>query len=194
MCPYRRLSLPSVAVLIGIWCIAASPARAAEIIQTITFAPFNGNGGIAGSLINEFDPASGTLQSVSINGSVTATFSNASTGEDNAFYDFFWTGSGSTSHSVEPSRPGNGSVMGLISSDDTSPAALANFTGTQKVTSEVTAVNESNDGASLASTFGPMTVTYNYTPAAVPESPSIALLSVGLLGLGWTLRQRRSAR
>jgi hypothetical protein len=100
----------------------------------------------------------------------------------------------------------SGALMQTGSNGSTyvSPAVLAEFTGLSTIslsssTSTLTGVLYTGGTAAAYASQAPMaaltgSVTYNYTPAVVPEPSTFALLTVGVWGIiGYRWRKKRSA-
>jgi hypothetical protein len=135
---------------------------------------------VLSSSFAEFNPALGTLNSITINASGTATLTDNDSGEEGqaAFFDI--------TSLAEPNTQlvgGQGSVTGTgtfdISASGTETGELAPFEG-----ASTTAVyfNFIVDGGTLVANDVPGTLTYNYTPAvaSVPEPVHWSVFAAGL--------------
>lgn len=185
------VSLGAASVVIG-----TSSARAA-IMETFTFDPTSGYGSEDGTSFSAFNPALGTLDSVTIDYTAVATFSGGGALDMNqAVYDVSFAGPGGPGlTAADASILGNGTAeadfSGAPDSDPGDPGDLALLRGAGDVTISVEVRNLGDTPASIGSAFDTESVTYNYTPAApVPEPGSLAPLSGGLIGLV-ALRGRR---
>jgi hypothetical protein len=173
-----KLSLPNkaaaIVALIGIGCIAASPARA---------VPFDYN----------FVGASATLTD-NVTYTITGTFTADADTSDLTNANVVLSGAGIAAGTYADARgmPTSGRIV--IDDDDTGGAIEISFDNSLD-TSPVglTGVTYLTTGAITLSVTGSI-VGSAEQPPPLPEAPSIAVLSVGLLGLGWTLRRKRSAR
>jgi hypothetical protein len=166
-------------------CFAGAAHAAAEIeMFTVNGAPseVGGLSDVLSSSFAEFNPALGTLNSITINASGTATLTdndNESGEGDEA--DFF-----GISSLAEPDTQlvgGQGGVNGTgtfdISASGTETGELTPFEG-----ASTTAVyfNFTIDGGTLVANDVPGTLTYNYTPAvaSVPEPVGWSVFAAGL--------------
>jgi PEP-CTERM motif len=186
-------ALLAASVLAGIAGFTASAARADMIIETYTFpSPLVGYTLEAGSLFSEFNPALGTLNSVTLNNTATATFSGGGgTDFNEALYQI--------------SLDGNTFVMlAFITGNGTADTSIHNFTstfnlaayiGTEELMTSVLVINDNETIANISSTFGTQTLIYNFTPVTpAPEPSSLLLFAGGLLAAGWAYRRRMGAR
>jgi hypothetical protein len=184
-----------LAVTVAIAVLGGWSAQAATLTETFTFDPLDGYGFETGSDFSAFDPALGTLNSVTYDVVATANFTGGGPSDFNdAAYELTFVGVDSSETPVLTNQTmaavsfGNGAAQASLTSTDSS---LATYLVPGAVTPNLTIVNATNTPASISSTFATESVTYNYTPATpVPEPPSIGLLAIGLVGLGWRLRHR----
>ena len=188
-----RPTVAAAAVAIGL--VGGGSAQAASITETFTLDTLTGYASETGSAFSAFDPALGTLNSVTYDVTATASFTGGEpTGLNLATYVLTFAGRDSTNTAVLTTQSmtaaslGNGVAQASLTATDSSVA-------TYLVPSAVTPnlMIEGGALASLSSTFPTESVTYNYTPfspAPVPESSSITLLAIGFAGLTWSLRHR----
>ncbi len=177
-------------------CFAGAAHAAAETeMFTVNGAPSEVGGfpQVLSSSFAEFNPALGTLNSITINASGTATLTDNDSGEEGqaAFFDI--------TSLAEPNTQlvgGQGSVTGTgtfdISASGTETGELAPFEG-----ASTTAVyfNFIVDGGTLVANDVPGTLTYNYTPAvaSVPEPVGWSVFAAGLAAPIALRLRRRSA-
>ncbi len=178
----------------GAVLLAAGRAGANTITQTFTFPSLYDYGTEdATSPIDLFNPTLGTLDSVTVNATVTATFSDGSSTFDNvAEYRITVVDSDFIIHA---SRTGNGTAIGSLI-NDTVDADFASFTGKGTTLLTLLVLDYGETSANVRSVFGTESITYNFTPSKgvpLPEPGSLVLLGTALLGLGvvgWARRHR----
>jgi hypothetical protein len=162
------------------------------ITETYTFpSPLVGYTSEAGSSFSQFNPALGTLNSVTVNATATATFSGGGEADHNEADYHIFLNSNNIANPFDMFAPtiGNGTADASIP-DLTTTAGLGSYIGIGDVSTSVFVENVLSTIADISSTFGDETLTYNFTPAAaVPEPGSLSVLAIGLLGLGWAHRR-----
>ncbi len=179
-----KVSLAVVAATLAQGACFAEAAHAAAETETFTDngAPTDVNSlsDVLSSSFSQFNPALGTLNSITISASGTATFTDTGSGlEDGAYF-------GGISSPTEPNFglvDGNGSLLGTgtfdISASGTESFVLAPFEG-----ASTTSVYFQFDvsGGTLVANDVPGTLTYNYTPAvaSVPEPVHWSVFAAGL--------------
>lgn len=187
-------------------------------VQTYIGSGPNGNAGFTGqtnlgsNLFPQFNPTLGTLTGVSLFYSVTVDFDGSCTGSGQFSCDTrvqsSITGSNgltvSNSSSLAFIELGDFDTL-LIGSIDAAYSAtvaqsIASFIGAGSIgniLASVTIKNENPGGSAqysnLAADFnGSYSLTYTYTPstAPAPEPGTVALLGIGLAGLGFARRRK----
>jgi hypothetical protein len=137
--------------------------------------------------VSQFNPALGTLTSVSISDTANLTWVGAgsSTNQFAVAYSVDSTGQGGSPFCANPCTF---TVNPLVDA-----SILSDFIGTGTVAASVTLTNASSSFL-LDATFTDA-VTYTYTPAAasIPEPSALSVFMVGLFGLGgfWLLSKLR---
>ncbi|MGH9469263.1 MAG: hypothetical protein ACRD1N_02840 [Terriglobia bacterium] len=169
--------------------------RANSITETFTFATLSGYSHEAGTSFNQFNSALGTLNSITLNATAIATWSGGGPSDTNqARYTLTLAGNAFV---MDALGIGNGSGPAFIRNFNVSSgAALAQFTGSGSIVPSVLVRNKNGTSASINSTFGTESVTYNYTPPATAAEPgSLALLSIVLAGfaLVWLMGRKNLA-
>lgn len=184
----KRLRLELIGLAL---CLAfAAPAMADTLTETFTFPSFAGYVEMSGTSFPEFNPALGTLNSITLNATATATFSGGGPFDDNlAEYDIILNG---VFFFMEAPSVGNGTAGAFSDLTSTFEGDLAALTGSGSVTTEVSVRNIHGTPASISSTFGTESLTYNFTPAATaaPEPEPLPVLGA-ILGLGMMVAARR---
>jgi PEP-CTERM motif len=185
----------ATAAAVGVALAAAASANAATITETFTF-PKVTNGGSAhdggsaeGSIFAAFDPALGTLNSVTYDVSGTSTFFTGPDDGVNAFqYSFNFQGpSGAASQGHTPGAAvaiGNTSATASLTDTVTDPLIDA-FFGPGSVMPSVDVSFQAD--ADISTVFATESVTYNFTPAtpAVPEPSTWAMMGLGFAALAF---------
>ena len=178
----------ATAAAVGVALAAAASANAATLTETFTFPNVAGYGSAEGSSFPAFDPALGTLNSVTYDVSGTATFSGGDDDSDNTFiYEFSFQGPGglrgrSRSGSQSGIASGEASLTSTVSDPD-----IDAFFGPGSVSPSVEVSFEGGSAPGIVSTFATESVTYNYTPAtpAAPEPSTWAMMGLGFAGLAF---------
>jgi hypothetical protein len=188
-------SILTAATIFAAFGLGAPLAHADMITETFTFDTLIGYDNVEnGSSFSAFDPGLGTLNSVTYDVTATADFTGGGSTDDNqALYMYTFMGRGISSETPVAARPGNGTALASLTSTISNPSDIQAFFGPHSVIPSVFVENENETPADITSTFGTESVTYNYTTPAVPpvpEPPSIALLAISLLGLGWMVKRQ----
>lgn len=178
---------------VALLLLAPAISRADTITETFTFATLSGYSSETGTPFSQFNSALGTLNSITLNATATATFSGGGANDDN-LASYTLTLVAGEPRVMNAETFGNRSVSTAINlnfSDD----LLAPFIGSGSIVPSITVRNHNLTSASISSTFGTESVTYNYTPAATAAEPgSFLLLALVLLSGLWFERKRLFAR
>lgn len=182
-----KRAILATAAAVGVALAAAASANAATITETFTLPDVDGYESAGGSSFAAFDPALGTLNSVTLDVSGTATFSGGGDEDNNAFIYFFdFQGLHEGTDGLSNARVGNGSAT--ASRTDTLSFADDVFSGPGSISTSVLVVMDGGEGnASISSVFPTESVTYTYTPAtpAAPEPPTWAMMGLGFAALAF---------
>lgn len=184
----------AAALITGIALLEPRIAGAASVTSTYTFpAPLIDYSSTNGTSFPEFDPLLGTLNSITLHATATATWTDGmDTDFNHALYAIFLSG---FAFEMGAATIGNGSAPASADFTEAKPAVLSGFTGFDMVDTTVSVLNQGGTPAGISSDFGTESVTYNYTPGSapgvpVPEPSSLLILAIGLPGLGWISRRR----
>jgi hypothetical protein len=170
----------------------AAALHAATINQTFSFANMSTYGSENGSNVAEFNPALGTLNSVSYSFTVTSTVNLPLANNQAKGYYFFELGPANGQQDI------NGQPLTFSGTLTSASFGFNAFTGNGSLTPfiNVEPYPGLDPGNGYSSTFSLGTVTYNYTPStsAVPETSSFSLLGAGLVAVGLLRRRSRPRR
>jgi hypothetical protein len=187
-----------------------------SLISTLTMPP-----GSATLSFHQFNTTMGTLTGVTITlNDYTSVVCQATNNTDSqeSFSKFYYTGTvavlgpdgttTSTSLSTSSDNSGNVTAFSVITVDSTENASLtsgptsvtsiSSYEGSGAGTFNLTVTPNNSFGGSgsaavggYTSTYGSVTITYEYTPNVVPEPASMAMVAIGLGGLAIAHRFRR---
>jgi hypothetical protein len=193
----RYASMVFAAASVGIGLAGAASAKAATITEVFGFPPVVGYSSRPqdGSSFSAFNPALGTLESVTYNLNAIAQFTGGGPSDFNtAQYMFQFSGPGGGSIELAAaSRFGNGFTDPVRVTPTVGPPLIATFFGPGSVVPSVFIVNSGHTPASIRSSFPLESVTYNYKP--IPEPSTWAMMLLGFSGLGFLgYRQTRRAK
>ena len=168
----------------------AAALHAATINETFSFANLSTYGFENGSNVAEFNPALGTLNSVSYSFTVTSTLNLPVVNNQAKGYYFFELGPANDLQDI------NGQPLTFSGTLTSASFGFSAFTGNGSLTPfiNVAPYPGLDPGNGYSSTFSLGTVTYNYTPSAVPETSSFSLLGAGLVAVGLLRRRSRPRR
>ena len=173
----------------GILATVSAPASAAQLVENFTISVSgDADQHFLSSPFDLFDPSLGTLTGVSesVSGSLTWDFGDtgqtlllvlAKTGAS----QFFFSSGAGGSQGIDVSLTGAGGFQDPV------------FIGLG-TTQESLTVAQSPEIGTLSGDSLTGQVTYMYTPAAVPEPSTWAMMFLGLAGLGYGAIRRKGAR
>jgi len=187
------LAAALIAAIVG---LGASGARADTITEVFSFSAINGldagdSTSESGSAVDQFNPALGTLNSVDVAITVTATWPSGTLAPDieaTLGVDSFSFEQGGAGMCTSPCPPLTIPVGDTVPTGD-----LSDFIGTGTISTSIMIRNDAD--VALNATFSDESVTYSYTPVAVPEPGGLpVLLTVGGLLFGAKLLERGKRR
>jgi hypothetical protein len=160
----------------------AAALHAATITETFSFANMSTYGSEKGSDVAEFNPALGTLSSVTYSFTVSSTV-NPPLANGPAGYYFFELGPANDLQDI------NGQPLTFSGTLTSASFGFSAFTGNGSLTPfiNVEPFPGADPGNGYSSVFSLGTVIYDFTPftsSAVPESSSFSLLGAGLVAVG----------
>jgi len=212
---YMRAS--KYALIIGMLVMAPFTVKADTITETFTVPQISGNlpngASKSGTSFSLFNPALGTLNSITFDIEASFTLSNGGATDVHSpeFAVEFWDGSTFVTTLQSPTDGVTGNVSGTLSFTKTYvsggvgllPGGFDAFIGTGSMETNIDVRDEipTVQPDSISMTFtNPETVTYNYTPStvgavpAVPEPGSFALFGTVLAVIGCSRLRPRSRR
>ena len=174
----------AAAAVVLLWSAAAHADVITESF-TVTLSTVGFPEEVPIATLPEFDPANGTLISVETTLDGSASFSETPGDTDPLTAEFGLKGFGTIGgeQTFPYSPPGTAITFDMVATN-TDPAVLAAFTGIVNV---VIDLDLTSPAAGVLDDQNPLSgaITYNYTPIAVAEPGSLALLATSLLTFGF---------